>query len=1192
MIRPAFTSLLFSPIKEMNVRFIFVGGILFLLAVSAQAQVAGLIEDFNDQDLTGWQVPTSQERTYQLSVVDSTLAITYTRSAGSWAWDSFTYTPPSPVQTRQNPYLRLDVRSDVAVKLTLKPTYGDGQNDWSEASIPGDGQWRRLTFALNSFVTANLIRIDWYLDGGSNQPAQGLVQLDNLRIAGDLLVVQVSNLQATTVDSDRIALTWSCNYPEAVGEYRIYQSMTSGFTPAAENLVASITATDYEATGLESHRFYYFLVTAVESSGLESNPSNEAFAQTYASGTAPRIAMQSINSSEVGLYEKFEVVLSLENAVFDNPYDPEQIDVRAVFTSPSGRQWNLFGFYDDYQNRQQWKVRFSPNETGDWKYILYVTNANGTGRSVEHGFRAVPSRHHGWLHTSRENPHYFVHDDGSSFYGLAAYWPWSINNSESGLGALQASGYNLIGYWNVTYDDGTLIESLASGLGRYDQNKCNRIDAILQWIEQRNMVLMLAIWPHDLFSLNMAGWAALWSQNPYKALCSVLEIYENETAWKYQEKQYRYIIARWGYSRGLGIWEIMNEINGTDAWARGRVAQAEGWTRKVHAFLKNHDPFDRPTTASQSGGLYWPNGYAIFDVPNVHMYETSWPGKFNGNPLRSSLWTYHSVTRQMWDDFAKPAIMGEAGWLNNYGNYAGDSDEYAIMYHDALWVSWASGLASTPVWWGYDPRAMGPKVLQRMKMFAPLTAQIDYAHNAFHPTEVTVADAEAFGLCDSTQAFGWTRDYYGYDISERLMQLSGLADTVYAVQWFDTWAGKVVESHIRPCIQGVLTDQLPLMESRTADLAFTIKMAEIGTQPSRLELLASPRTLFSDGQSQSDIQCHIFDAQGRFCIGAQNQLQFSLIGLGRLIGPTSVAAQQGVATIILQSDSTGSGASKVLVSSPGLQPDTVIIKMTDVQMLEDFESYGSDGGLQTVWKVRSGTSATVALEKRNVATGAQALKAEYSIGNGRPPYSGFFRDFPQAFHQSRYLRFWLLPDASKRDLVIMLNENSSRYWQYQLSLPSEAKWIEVPLSEFKANSGAEDVELSKVVSISFNIVKGAGEYGSGVLYIDELAFTNSSQTGVDARGAVGSAWSFSLQQNFPNPFNASTEVRYSLPQRSQVTLSIFNIQGQLVSRLVQDVQSAGEHRVLWNGEGLPSGVYFYILETDNQVKKAKCLLLK
>ncbi len=1167
-------------------------GILVLLATSAQAQVTGLSEDFNDQDLTGWQVPAGQERTYQLHAADSTLVVTYTRTDSSWDWDSFTFTPPVPVQTRQNPYLRLDVRSDVAVKLTLKPTYGDGQNDWLEASIPGNRQWRTLTFALNSFVTANLIRIDWYLDGGSNQPAQGLVYLDNLRIAGDLLVVQVSNLQATTLDSDRIALTWSCNHPEAAGEYRIYQSLVSGFSPAAGNLVGSTTTTNYEASALESYRIYYFRVTAIDTSGLESNPSNEAFAQTYASGAAPRIAMQSVNSTEIGLYEKFEAILLLENAVFDNPYDPEQIDVRAVFTSPTGRRWDLYGFYDNYQNRQQWKVRFSPNETGDWKYVLYATNANGTGRSVEYTFRAVPSGHHGWLHTSPKNPHYFVHDDGTSFYGLAAYWPWGINNSESGLGALQDSGYNLIGYWNVTYDDGTLIESLASGLGRYDQNKCNRIDAILQWIEQRNMVLMLAIWPHDLFCLNMAGWAALWSQNPYKALCSVLEIYENETAWKYQEKQYRYLIARWGYSRGLGIWEIVNEINGTDAWANGRIPQAEGWTRKVHAFLKAHDPFGRPTTASMSGGQYWPNGYAIFDVPNVHMYETGWPGKFNGNPLRSSLWTYHTVTRQMWDDFAKPAIMGEAGWLDNYGNYAGDSDEYAIMYHDALWVSWASGLASTPVWWGYDPRAMGPKVLQRMKMFAPLAAQIDYAHKAFQPAEVTVADADAFAMSDSTQAFGWTRDFYGYDISERLMQLSGLVDTVYSVQWFDTWAGKTVESHIRPCIQGVLTDQLPLLESRPADLAFTVKMAEIGTQPSRLELLASPRTLFSDGQSQSIIQCHIFDAQGRFCIGAQNQLQFSLIGLGRLVGPALVAAQQGVATIILQSDSTGSGISKVVVSSPGLQPDTVIIKMTDVQMLDDFESYGSDGGLQTVWKIRSGTRAAVTLETGHVAAGTQALKAEYSIGNGQPPYAGFFRDFPQTFRQSSYVRFWLLSDASKRDLVIMLNKDSSHYWQYQLSLSSEGKWVEVPLSEFKANAGDAPVDLSQIGSIFFNVVKGAGEYGSGVIYLDELAFANSSRAGVDGQGMVESGWSFSLQQNFPNPFNAATEIRYSLPKRTPVTLSIFNVRGQLVSQLVHEVQSAGEYRVLWNGEGLPSGAYFYVLQTSDQVKKAKCVLLK
>ncbi|MDZ7721871.1 MAG: hypothetical protein U5R06_03345 [candidate division KSB1 bacterium] len=177
------------------------------------------------------------------------------------------------------------------------------------------------------------------------------------------------------------------------------------------------------------------------------------------------------------------------------------------------------------------------------------------------------------------------------------------------------------------------------------------------------------------------------------------DFWSSEEAWTYQERQYRYLIARWGYSRALGIWEIVNEINGTDGWQNGRRDDARRWVGRVHDFFKAHDPTGRPTTASMSGGQYWPEGYAEVDISNVHMYETGWLAPYGGNPLRSSVYTYSNVTRQMWNDFEQPAILGEAGYTDNYGDFGGGTPEYTQMFHNALWASWANGLAATPVWW-------------------------------------------------------------------------------------------------------------------------------------------------------------------------------------------------------------------------------------------------------------------------------------------------------------------------------------------------------------------------------------------------------------------------------------------------------------------------------------------------------------
>ena len=68
------------------------------------------------------------------------------------------------------------------------------------------------------------------------------------------------------------------------------------------------------------------------------------------------IEVEDVNTTTVGLYEKFEVRINLSNSHYSNPYDPEEIDVKAVFTSPTGEEWKVFGFYDDYQSANQWKV--------------------------------------------------------------------------------------------------------------------------------------------------------------------------------------------------------------------------------------------------------------------------------------------------------------------------------------------------------------------------------------------------------------------------------------------------------------------------------------------------------------------------------------------------------------------------------------------------------------------------------------------------------------------------------------------------------------------------------------------------------------------------------------------------------------------------------------------------------------------
>ena len=86
--------------------------------------------------------------------------------------------------------------------------------------------------------------------------------------------------------------------------------------------------------------------------------------------------------------------------------------------------------------------------------------------------------------------------------------------------------------------------------------------------------------------------------------------------------------------------------------------------------------------------------------------------------------------------------------------------------------------------------------------------------------------------------------------------------------------------------------------------------------------------------------------------------------------------------------------------------------------------------------------------------------------------------------------------------------------------------------------------------------------------------------------------SFKLDQNFPNPFNPSTKIRYSIPKASRVTLKIYDILGREVQTLVNEQQAPGQYTVTFNAQNLASGVYFYRISAGNFNEVKKLMLLK
>jgi len=115
---------------------------------------------------------------------------------------------------------------------------------------------------------------------------------------------------------------------------------------------------------------------------------------------------------------------------------------------------------------------------------------------------------------------------------------------------------------------------------------------------------------------------------------------------------------------------------------------------------------------------------------------------------------------------------------------------------------------------------------------------------------------------------------------------------------------------------------------------------------------------------------------------------------------------------------------------------------------------------------------------------------------------------------------------------------------------------------------------------SFSIVSPSklmlfGEQGNMLKYTPDLTSTgNGTNSEVPSR--------YSLEQNFPNPFNPSTNVKFSIPANGIVKLTVFDITGREVKVLANEKMNTGSYEINFNGTGISSGVYFYRLDVTGK----------
>jgi Pyruvate/2-oxoacid:ferredoxin oxidoreductase delta subunit len=106
------------------------------------------------------------------------------------------------------------------------------------------------------------------------------------------------------------------------------------------------------------------------------------------------------------------------------------------------------------------------------------------------------------------------------------------------------------------------------------------------------------------------------------------------------------------------------------------------------------------------------------------------------------------------------------------------------------------------------------------------------------------------------------------------------------------------------------------------------------------------------------------------------------------------------------------------------------------------------------------------------------------------------------------------------------------------------------------------------------------------LYLPDSTLTMMNETNKNIE------YDYKLSQNFPNPFNPSTTINYSLPVSGFVQLKVFNLLGQEIANLVEKEQRMGNYEIDFNASGLTNGIYFYRLQSENFTETKKLILLR
>ena len=453
------------------------------------------------------------------------------------------------------------------------------------------------------------------------------------------------------------------------------------------------------------------------------------------------------HATSCALYERVDVDVELQGE-WSNPYRQEEARLDMVVTAPEGNVIVVPAFFVDGESgsKSRWAVRYTPQQKGQLTYFLRYVQPGLESVSPSYRLDVREGAGHGILHTADNWTLRF--DDGTPFRGIGENICWESRANDDSryfkqlheqhdrfnypamLPKFAANGGNFVRIWMCAWNfpidkrDGFNNPRYEVCQGPINPSAVRRLDETVELCEQLGVRIMLCIGAGD-------------ARTDHR-------FFTSEAARAAHRNRLRYIVARWGYSEAIAMWEFFNEIDNIQFRDRNNPIPAGDivdWHAHMARYVKSIDAHRHIVTTSIShrdlDGL---NSIADIDINQKHIYNQT-------SVIPETIADYTKT-------FGKPYIIGEFGyewdWSRNFDDFA---DRMDVDFRRGLWYGLFSPTPVTPMswWWEYfDNRRM-----QRYFRAPALVCRemIGSGNGSFVPCRASADHGQVFAVTCGTKTY-------------------------------------------------------------------------------------------------------------------------------------------------------------------------------------------------------------------------------------------------------------------------------------------------------------------------------------------------------------------------------------------------------------------------------------------------------